>query len=592
MKAIRIMTGALLLVALAAALVGAQEIRNPDTFITGVPNSVETLDPQFMISTATTELSDNVYNSLLDHPNGDMGTLLPALSAEVPTANNGLIVIGEDGAVFITFPIRHGVKFHNGDILTPEDVEYTFKRAILVGALYENMSMLTSNLLGSGSFQALVDEVGYAAAFAKLDEAILVSDNNVVFRLVQPFVPFLGLMADSGKGMAILNKSWCIEQGCWPGTVETGENHMNLTMEDDPLFDKMMGTGPFQLSSWEPGERVVFDRFEEYWEGPAKIARVIRRIVPDPQTSILLLKGGDVDFISVGVANLAQVENAPGIRVLKDLPNTWLRKINFVFHIAEGSKYVGNGTLSEDGIPLDFFSDINLRKAFQYCFDWDAFINDVKLGIGLKPYGPVLVGFPTANPDNPQYSLDLEKAEEYFKLAWDGELWETGFRFTAPYSAGSVERQGALDILKLYVEAINPKFHIDTAALPWASYVGAFSANQMPLSLMGLLPTVFDPYFPLFSAMHSALGGYAENGGYTDLAKERYDALIEELGSNYDTARREELSHELQRLYYEDSLAICYYQMTANVAMRDWVQGYYVGPFPTSVDFYTISKGY
>ena len=81
MKAIRIMTGALLLVALAAALVGAQEIRNPDTFITGVPNSVETLDPQFMISTATTELSDNVYNSLLDHPNGDMGTLLPALSA-------------------------------------------------------------------------------------------------------------------------------------------------------------------------------------------------------------------------------------------------------------------------------------------------------------------------------------------------------------------------------------------------------------------------------------------------------------------------------------------------------------------------------
>jgi peptide/nickel transport system substrate-binding protein len=484
------------------------------------------------------------------------------------------------------------VKFHNGDILTPEDVEYTFKRAILVGALYENMSMLTSNLLGSGSFQALVDEVGYAAAFDRLDAAVVVSDNNVVFRLPQPFVPFLGLMADSGKGMGILNKSWCIEQGCWPGTMETGENHMNLTMEDDPLFDKMMGTGPFQFSSWEPGERVVFDRFEEYWEGPAKISRVIRKIVPDPQTQILLLKGGDVDFISVGIANLAQVENAPGIIVLKDLPDTWMRKINFVFHIAEGSKYIGDGTLGENGIPPDFFSDINLRKAFQYCFDWDAFINDVKLGSGIKPYGPVLVGFPTANPDNPQYFLDLDKAEEYFRKAWDGEVWEKGFRFTAPYSAGSVERQGALDILKLYVESINPKFHIDTAALPWASYVGAFSANQMPVSLMGLLPTVFDPYFPLFSAMHSALGGYAENGGYTDLAKEKYDALIEDLGSNYDLVQREELSHELQRLCYEDSLAIYYYQMVGNVAMRDWVQGYYVGPFPSIVDFYTISKGY
>jgi len=177
MRTVRCLFMMLLLVISVIVFAGAQEIRNPDTFIMGIPNSVETLDLQFMISTATTELSDNVFNSLLDHPNGDMAILIPSLSTLVPTIDNALIVIGEDGMTFITFPIREGVKFHNGDILTPEDVEYTFKRAILVGALYENMSMLTSNLLGSGSFQALVDEVGYAAAFDRLDAAVVVSDN-------------------------------------------------------------------------------------------------------------------------------------------------------------------------------------------------------------------------------------------------------------------------------------------------------------------------------------------------------------------------------------------------------------------------------
>ncbi len=232
-----------------------------------------------------------------------------------------------------------------------------------------------------------------------------------------------------------------------------------------------------------------------------------------------------------------------------------------------------------------------MRRAFEYSFDWDTFINEVFLGAALKPYGRVLVGFPTANPDNPQYYLDLDKAEEYFKEAWDGELWEKGFWFTVPYSSGSTHRQRALEILKMNIESLNPKFHIELASLPWAAYVGAIKNIQLPLTLFGMLPDVFDPYLPLFEHMHSA-GGYAEWNGYMDLAKSEFDPLIDELGSNYDLQRRKELSYELQQLDYDNALAIWHFQAVEHVAMRDWVHGYYTGPFPFNLDFYTLYKAY
>ncbi len=581
----------LLVLGLFASLTMAQEIKNPDTFIKVTYNSVETLDPQFMISSATTEISDNVMNSLLDHPQGQMEVFIPSLSEIVPSLDNGLLTIADDGTTFVTFVIRSGVTFHEGGTLTAEDVEYTFERALLVGAIYENYPMLAISLLGM-DFATLVDEVGYDAAFDQLDAAIEASDRSVTFRLPKPFVPFLGIVADSGAGTGILDKEWCIQQGCWDGTKGTGQDHMGLTLEGDPLFDKMNGTGPFKLVTWEPGERIVLERFEDYWEGPAKIKRIVRQIVTDNQAAILLFNNGDADFYDiVDPAAIPQIKGTPGVVVHEGLPVTMLRKINFNMDVAEGSQYVGSGQLDGEGIPSDFFADKDIRLGFLYAFDYDAFINEVMLGASLKPYGPVLIGFPTANPDNPTYSLDMEKAEEHFRAAWGGEVWEKGFTFIATYSAGSTHRQRCMEILQTNLAAINPKFVIETAAVPWATYSAEFNNRVSLLTVMGFIPTVFDPYLTLFEHMHSS-GGYPNRMGYAELATTKYDALVEELGSTFDMDRRTEISHQLQLWSYEDALAIMHQQGVQNIALRDWVQGWYATAAPFNIDFYPIYKAY
>jgi peptide/nickel transport system substrate-binding protein len=351
----------------------------------------------------------------------------------------------------------------------------------------------------------------------------------------------------------------------------------------------MNGTGPFKLASADLAERVVLEANKGYWGGAPKLERVIRRIVPDNQTAILQLKAGDVDVIEVSVDEIGQVKGVPGITVMANMPSAWLMKINFVMNIASGSSYVGDGKLGPNGIPNDFFSDINVRKAFECSFDWDTFIKDVFQGAALVPYGSVLIGFPTANPDNPRYAFDLDKARDYFRKAWGGQLWDKGFKMTAVYSSGSKHRQMALEILKDNIESLNPKFKIDLASLPWAGYVGAVQDKQLPLTLFGNLPTVFDPYQSLFENMDSA-GGFADWGGYVDLARQKFDPLIEVVASSYDNDKRKAASFELQRLYYENALAILYFQAVENVALRDWVKGYVAGAHPTDVDYSTISK--
>lgn len=560
----------------------AGTVKNPDTFVEATRNSIETLDPHFMLSSATTCIAYNVYDSLLAAKPGE--GLSPCLSSRVPTIENKLIQIDKDGQTHITFPIRSRVKFHDDSRLTSEDVKYTFSRAIIVGA----KSNLCEPLTGEGSFKKLVEKYGVAEAFSILDKAITIKNESVTFHLKTPFSPFLDIIADNGMAFGIMNKKWCVDQGAWPGTPQTVEESMSMTIDKDPLHDKMMGTGPFKVQSWQKGERLILDRFDEYWQGPAKMERVVRQVIADNAVSVQYLQKGDVDFFSLSLSDLKQVEGYEGIQVVKGIPSSQLIKMNFNFDIQQ-DKYIGDGKLGDSGTPNDFFNDIDVRKGFCYAFDYDTFISDVLQGAGRKPYGPVLIGFPTANPNNPQYSFDLEKAAEHLKKAHGGNVWEKGFKLTVPFSAGSTHRQGALEILRANLKKINPKFKLELTSLPWAAYVGAINDKTIPISIFGILPRYRHPYAALSYHMLSD-DFYATQDGYVELAQKKYDPLIRELGASFDDQRVKELSYRLQQFSSDDALAIFHYQVLGQVALRNWVQGYKTQAFPFLVDYYDIHK--
>ena len=69
------------------------------------------------------------------------------------------------------------------------------------------------------------------------------------------------------------------------------------------------------------------------------------------------------------------------------------------------SPYIGSGQLDGNGIPPDFFTDINVRKAMNYCFDYETYISEALNGQGVRNNGPIILDMLGYNPDGPMYDL-------------------------------------------------------------------------------------------------------------------------------------------------------------------------------------------
>ncbi|RLE12907.1 ABC transporter substrate-binding protein, partial [Candidatus Aerophobetes bacterium] len=110
------------------AVVSTAEVKNPDTLIVADIGTVDSLDPAWAYDTASGARIFNIYETLITFKGESTDEFVPLLATKVPTVENGLI--SPDGLNY-TFPIRKGVKFHNGEPLTPEDVEYSFERAMV-----------------------------------------------------------------------------------------------------------------------------------------------------------------------------------------------------------------------------------------------------------------------------------------------------------------------------------------------------------------------------------------------------------------------------------------------------------------------------
>ena len=200
------------------------------------------------------------------------------------------------------------------------------------------------------------------------------------------------------------------------------------------------------------------------------IKRIVRQLVDEWGTRFAILQAGDAESVAVPPANRPQVDEFVGEIcdyetnecTPTENPDGMLRKwpglpavsrtnvfMNFDLSQEEGTNpYIGSGQLDGNGINPEFFNDIHVRKAFNYCFDYDAYIADAQNGEGIRNNGPIIYGMLGYNDDGPIYDFDLEKCEEEMAAAWDGVLPEVGFRVQMAYNTGNVGRQTACAILQ------------------------------------------------------------------------------------------------------------------------------------------------
>jgi peptide/nickel transport system substrate-binding protein len=163
--------------------------------------------------------------------------------------------VSKDGKV-ITFKLRDGVKWHDGQPFTSADVKYTFDK---LAPLHPRASGVFKNV-----------------------QSVEVPDPlTVVVTLKQSYGPFIDFLTADNAGIQ-------------PKHLYDGRDPMN-----NPFNRRPVGTGPFMFSSWTPGQSIVLTRNPNYWDkGKPYLDKLIFQIMPDANSRVAALEAGDIDYIA------------------------------------------------------------------------------------------------------------------------------------------------------------------------------------------------------------------------------------------------------------------------------------------------------
>jgi peptide/nickel transport system substrate-binding protein len=196
--------------------------------------------------------------------------------------------VSKDGLTY-EFVLRRGVKFHNGDLVTAEDVKFSFERY-------------------KGAAAKLLKD--------KVREVQIVDPGRVRFILKEPWPDFMTFYGTSATGAAwIVPKKYVEKVG------------------DDGFKKAPIGAGPYKVVSYTPGVDLTMEAFEGYWRKVPSVKRMVFRSMADETTRAAALKAGDVDIVYLLSGPLAEeVKRTPGLKlaaalppgvVFLDLPEQW-----------------------------------------------------------------------------------------------------------------------------------------------------------------------------------------------------------------------------------------------------------------------------
>lgn len=548
-------------------------VKNPDTYTYLTISDSDSMDPAWAYDNSSDSIILNVYEPLFMFDKASTEKLVPLLATEVPSRANGMI--SPDGKTY-TIPIRKGVKFHDGTPLTAEDARYSLLRFLLMDRIGGPSALLLEPLLGTGSTR---DEHGKLRPrlWEDANRAVAVQGDKLILRLPRPYAPLLTILASWSP---VVSKAWAVKNGDWDGTEATWTKLNDVAKEATPFFERANGTGPFKLERWDrKTKEFILTRNDGYWRTPARLKNVVIKGVNEFGTRKLMLEAGDADTIYADRPLLSQVQGIQGVKVIDDLPTVEMNPIVFfTFKVnTVGNAFVGSGKLDGNGIPADFFADKDVRKGFAYAFDYKGFIADVMRGKGTQAHGVIPKSLPGYAASQATYSYDRKKAEEHFKKAFGGKLWEQGFHFTIAFNSGNLPRQTVCQILKRNIEALNPKFKIDVRAVEWPTFLDAQNNSKLPLFVLGWNADYPDPHNFAFPMLHSQ-GTYPSIQHFKNA---ELDRLIEEANGTTDAAARKRLYAKVQAIEYDEVPCLVLLDMVVYRTQRDWVKGWYHNPiFP------------
>ena len=347
--------GALLAMGATTTFAFEDDIKQGGSMIVTYKDDVSTLDPAIGYDWQNWSMIKSLFDGLMDYEPGTT-TLKKDLAEDFS--------ISDDGTVY-TFTLRKGVKFHNGRELTAEDVKYSLDR----------VTNPETQSPGAGFFGSIK---GYDAmsdgSATELEGVTVIDPYTVEIALSRPDATFLHVMAINFS--SIVPKEAVEEWG-----ADFGKHPV--------------GSGAFKLAEWTLGQRLVFERFADYWNaGVPKLDEITFEVGQEPVVALLRLQRGETDIPGDGIppAKFLEVSEDPAY---KDL-------------IIEGGQlHTGYITMNVNMAPFD---KVEVRKAVNMAINKDRIVRIIN-GRAVPANQPLPPSMPGYAPDYEGYAYDPEAAK-------------------------------------------------------------------------------------------------------------------------------------------------------------------------------------
>ncbi len=313
-----------------------------------------------------------------------------------------------------------------------------------------------------------------------------------------------------------------------------------------------IGTGPYRVVEFIPGDRVVLERYDGYWgdNGPAKQITITQ--ISNPQQRLLAMSDGDIDgTFELPETEIDQWQNLDGVDVITEPALTLV------------------------AITLDYldhpFGDIHVRRAIAHSLDQEGLINAVLKGQGEKgtAEAPPDSWTPVSSGDSarsfyatlPQYEFDMEKAAA--ELAQSSV--PDGFEFSVPVPGGADLMLNPLLSLQQNLETIGITMTIEE--VDDATWQEAYFAGEgLGMQVIQLASDYVDPInMPTLLLWSLQAGGGFNASNYVN---DRVDELIGVALGDSDPAAREAALQEMFEIARDEVATIPIYYLDTGMAIR------------------------
>lgn len=498
--------------ALAVIVVMGASATYAETFRWASTTDPQTMDPHAVNSAPVLSFLNNVYEGLVRRGRD--------MSIEGSLAESWAPLEGENGW---RFNLRQGVTFADGSEFNAEDVMFSYRRAS--------------------------DEAADVRSwFAPVTEVRVVDDFTVDFITSAPNP----LFPDSIANFMILDKGWA--EG----------NDAALPARDAENFATMNtnGTGPFMLSSRDPGVQTVLVPNPNWWgEVEHNVTEAIFTPIGNSATGLAALLSGEIDFIEpIPLQDAAQVEERDGYKVIESEET---RVIMFGFgHEHDTLLY------STDVEGVNPFQDVRVRQAAAHAIDIDAidrvlFRGKIEAASQLVPAG--ISGFSAANDTRLGYDPDRARA----LLAEAG--YPDGFSFGLKCTNDRYINDEALcRAAASMFAAVGLNAELTTG--PVRDYWPQLREDDFDMYLLGWSPGTFDMEHPIRFLKHTQddekrLGSW----NFGNFSNARVDELLPMIQQEIDPAKRQMMIDEVVAISQAEVAYIPLYTQPLIWAAKDGV---------------------